>query len=251
MEKQKNVEEWKTIPNYEEYQVSTYGRVKRLAYYKNVCGGSKQYCKERILKPQCRKLGYLAVSLSKNSVVKSFLVHRLVAIVFIPNPNDFPQVNHKDENTSNNHVENLEWCNQKYNSNYGTSKQRIASKLKNGIFSKSVEQYDKRGTFINEFPSAMEASRHLGINVSGIISCCNGNKKYTTCGDFQWKYKDSDKEIKNIEVIIKQFDKDNKYISEYNSIVEAARVTKVSRTAISNCLLGLSKTAGGFIWKKI
>lgn len=247
MEKQKFIEKWKTIPNYEDYQVSTYGRVKRLAYYKNVCGGSKQYCEERILKPQHRKLGYLAVHLSKNSVVKSFLIHRLVAIVFIPNPNNLPQVNHKDENTSNNHVENLEWCDQKYNSNYGTSKHRIASKLKNGPLSKSVEQYDRKGVFIGDFSSAMEASRQLGLTASGIVACCNSYKKYNTCGGFQWKYKNSKKEIRNIETTIVQLDKNNIVVNTFSSITEASKYTNISRTSITNCLSNLSKTAGGYI----
>ena len=71
------IEEWRKIPKYEEYEVSNLGRVKRLAYYKNVCGGSKQYREEKILKPQKRKRGYQAVMLSKNNKVKSFLIHRL------------------------------------------------------------------------------------------------------------------------------------------------------------------------------
>ena len=250
MEKQISMEEWKSIPDYEEYQVSTLGRVKRLAYYKNVCGGSKQHCEERILKPQKRKRGYQAVMLSKNSKAKSFLVHRLVAIVFIPNPDNLPQVNHKDENTSNNCVDNLEWCNQCYNSNYGTSKYRISTKLKNGILSKPVEQYCKNGMFIMEYPSAIEASRVLGLNVSGIISCCNSNKKYSNCGGFQWKYKNSDKIIKDIRKTILQFDKEYNFIASYDSITEASKKTKVSITSISNCLSNLSKSAGGFIWKK-
>ena len=81
----KELEIWKPIPNYEEYEVSTFGRVKRLAYYKPVCGGSFQHCNERILSPQLRKNGYQTVMLSKKGVVKSFLIHRLVAITFIPN----------------------------------------------------------------------------------------------------------------------------------------------------------------------
>ena len=251
MEKRISMEEWKAIPGYEEYQVSTLGRVKRLAYYKNVCGGSKQYCKERILKPQTRKRGYQVVMLSKNSKAKSFLVHRLIAMVFIPNPDNLPQVNHKDENTSNNCVNNLEWCNQCYNSNYGTSKYRISTKLKNGVLSKPVEQYCKNGMFIMEYPSAIEASRVLGLNVSGIISCCNNNPKYSHCGGYQWKYKNSDKIIEDIRKIILQFDKENNFIASYDSITEASKKTKVSITSISNCLSNLSKSAGGFIWKKI
>lgn len=248
----KIIEEWRKIPKYEEYEVSNLGRVKRLAYdKKNVYGGSKQHCEERILKLQRKRFGYLAVNLSKNSVVKSFLVHRLVAMVFIPNPNNLPHINHKDENPSNNCVNNLEWCGPKYNNNYGTSKYRIASKLKNGILSKVVEQYDKEGNLINVFPSAIEASRQLSLNVSGIVSCCNGNKKYNTCGDFQWKYKDSNKEIKNIKITIAQFDKNNVLINTFSFITEASQNTNVSRTSISNCLSNLSKTGGGYIWKKI
>ena len=244
-------EEWRIISGYEEYKVSNLGRIKRLAYDKVVCGGSKQHCAERILKPQIRKRGYLAVSLSKNSKAKSFLIHRLVAIAFIPNPENLPQVNHKDENTSNNHVDNLEWCNQKYNSNYGTSKERISTKLKNGILSKSVEQYDKEGNYINEYPSAIEASRILHLNVSGIVSCCNESSKYSHCGGYQWRYKDSTKIISNILRKICQYNKSEELIGSYNNVMEASRNTGISRTSITNCLSGLSKTAGGFIWKKV
>ena len=244
------IEEWRKIPKYEEYKVSNLGRVKRLAYYKNVCGGSKQYREEKILKPQKRKRGYQAVMLSKNNKVKSFLIHRLVAIVFIPNPNNLPQVNHKDENPSNNEVSNLEWCNQRYNSNYGTSKKRISEKLRNGVLSKPVERYSKSGEYIDEFPSAIEASRQLNLNVSGIISCCNKDEKYSHCGGFQWKYKNDNKIIQDIQKQILQFDVNNNCIGIYESITEASDITKVSRTAISNCLSGLSKKAGGFTWKK-
>lgn len=251
MDNQIITEEWRAIPNYEEYEVSNLGRVKRLAYDKPVCGGSLQHCKERILALQSRKHGYQAVMLSKNSKVKSFLVHRLVAFAFIPNPKNLPHINHKDENPSNNHVSNLEWCNQKYNSNYGTSKERIALKLKNGVLSKPVEQYDKEGNFICDYPSAIEASRTLNLNVSGIVACCNGSKKYSHCGGFQWKYKDSDKTINNILKKIIQYTKSEKVIGIYNDTTEASKNTGVSRTSIANCLSGLSKTAGGFIWKKI
>ena len=96
-QKDKELEIWKPIPNYEEYEVSTFGRVKRLAYDKPVCGGSFQHCNERILSPQLRKNGYQTVMLSKKGVIKSFLIHRLVAITFIPNPDNLPQVNHKDK----------------------------------------------------------------------------------------------------------------------------------------------------------
>lgn len=244
-------EQWKTIPNYEEYEVSNLGRIKRLAYDKSICKGAKQYCKEKVLKPQTRKFGYQAVTLSKNSKAKSFLIHRLVATVFIPNPDNLPQVNHKDENTSNNCVSNLEWCDQKYNSNYGTSKKRISEKLKNGILSKPVEQYDKKGNYINEYPSAIEASRCLNLNVSGIVSCCNNNLKYKHCGGFQWKYKNDEKVITNISTKIVQYTKSENIVESFENVTEASKATGISRTSITNCLSGLSKTAGGFIWKRV
>lgn len=251
-QEEKQLETWLPIKGYEGiYEISNLGRVKRLAYDKNVCGGSKQHCCERILKPQIRKHGYLAVSISKNNKMKSYLIHRLVAIAFISNPNNLPQVNHKDENPSNNNVENLEWCDQRYNSNYGTSKERISTKLKNGILSKPVEQYDKHGNLINEFPSAIEASRVLHISVSGIVSCCNGNKKYSHCGGYQWKYKNDNKVINNILKEIAQYNKSDELVNIYNNTTEASIATGISRTAITNCLSGLSKSAGGFIWKKI
>lgn len=157
----------------------------------------------------------------------------------------------ENNNTSNNHVDNLEWCNQKYNSNYGTSKERISTKLKNGILSKSVEQYDKEGNYINEYPSAIEASRILHLNVSGIVSCCNESSKYSHCGGYQWRYKDSTKIISNILRKICQYNKSEELIGSYNNVMEASRNTGISRTSITNCLSGLSKTAGGFIWKKV
>jgi len=99
------MELWKDIVGYEGYyQVSNYGRVKSLR-------------KNKILNQRNRSL-YLAVSICFNGVNKSYNVHRLVAIAFLPNINSLPQVNHKDENKKNNHVSNLEWCSAKYNNRY-------------------------------------------------------------------------------------------------------------------------------------
>ncbi len=250
-QEEKQLEVWKPIPNYEEYEVSNLGRVKRLAYDKPVCGGGAQHCNERILLPQRRRFNYQAVALSKNDKVKFFLVHRLVAIVFIPNPNNLPQVNHKDEDPSNNCVGNLEWCDQKYNSNYGTSKERISLKLKNGVLSKPVQQYTIEAQFIKEYPSANEASRELGLAVSGIVNCCNGSKKYTTCGGFIWKYTNSNKQVTPVPKILQINKDDGSALNTWDSITEASKSLSISRTAITNCISGLSKTAGGYIWKKI
>lgn len=120
----KELEEWKDIPDYEgKYQVSNMGRVKSLNYARR-----KQV---KVLRPGIEKTrGYLSVTLLKDGKQKTKPVHRLVAIAFIPNPNDLPQVNHKDENKLNNCVDNLEWCNAKYNCNYGHRNMKISQKLK-------------------------------------------------------------------------------------------------------------------------
>lgn len=154
----------------------------------------------KYLKPSRMKTGYLTVELFRNGKSKRVLIHRLVADAFIPNPYNYPQVNHKDENKENNHVDNLEWCTAKYNMNYGEASKTRHLKIdySNPIFainakqngkktSRSVIQYDKQGNYITEYESAKEASRITGINHSHIIECCKG-KRYKTVGGFIWKY---------------------------------------------------------------
>ena len=118
------LEVWKDIPNYEGfYQVSNLGNVKSMQRTKKHSYNSIAQLKEKMLRPQNTN-GYLFVRLSKNNEIKRYLVHRLVALTFIPNPNDYLEVNHIDENSLNNNVENLEWCSHKYNINYGTGNER-------------------------------------------------------------------------------------------------------------------------------
>lgn len=130
---------WKDIPKYEKlYQVSNYGRVKSLKRVVS-CNCRNQYKtfkisytkKEKILKGRKDKDGYLEVNLCKNGKHSNYKIHRLVALLFINNTNNYDQVNHKDENKLNNNVNNLEWCNAKYNCNYGTRINRI-KEIKNG-----------------------------------------------------------------------------------------------------------------------
>ena len=109
------------------------------------------------------------------------MIHRLVALTFLPNPNRLPQVNHKDENKENNSVENLEWCDAKYNSNYGTRNARVAEK-----HSKPVSQYSLDGDWIATYKSMLEAERITGIQSSSISKCCKGELKKT--GGYHWQY---------------------------------------------------------------
>ena len=163
---------WCPIKGYESlYEVSDKGRVKSIGYGK-----------ERILKPGRNKDGYLLVSLYKNRE-KICYVHRLVCQTFIPNPDNLPQVNHIDEDKENNSVQNLEWCDSKYNNNYGTRNQMVSMKL-----SKPVLQFTKDGEFVAEWKSSSEIKRNLGFAQQHISSCCNGKLK--SAYGFIWKFKD-------------------------------------------------------------
>lgn len=123
---------WKDILGYEGlYQVSSYGRVRSLDRYDRM----NHFLKGRILKLYTRKGGYLFVQLHLNGKGKNYLVHRLVAIAFIPNPDNLPEVNHLDEDKTNNRVENLEFCDRKYNINFGTRKDKVRNTaIKNGYW---------------------------------------------------------------------------------------------------------------------
>ena len=128
------MESWKDIEGYEGmYQISNEGRVKSLERQKE----DGRFCRERLLKQTISDRGYCRVGLQKGKKLKVVYVHRLVAEAFIPNPDNLPQVNHKDESKLNNSAQNLEWCTAKDNNNYGTKTKR-ARETKNLNILKSV-----------------------------------------------------------------------------------------------------------------
>ena len=168
-------EVWKEIEGYEgKYQVSNFGRVKSLNY--------SNTGEEHILKQgkTGRDKDYYCVGLSKNGKLKSYLVHRLVAIAFIQNPNNLPQVNHKDEDKSNNCVWNLEWCDNDYNSNYGTRNEKVAK-------SKNRKTYQYKGdVLVAVWDNALIPAQKYGYCVNLIYDSINYNKK---AYGYYWKRK--------------------------------------------------------------
>lgn len=174
------IEIWKDIIGFEgQYQVSNLGNVKSLARTILYSDGHKQHVRERILKASLNKYGYLHLNLytaDKKQIKK--LVNRLVAEAFIPNPNNLPQVNHKDENKTNNNVENLEWCDGLYNLSYGKATNKP----------KPVLQYTLDGELIAEHESINAAAIAVDGNVGGIHHCCTG--KYKVAYGYVFKFKE-------------------------------------------------------------
>lgn len=180
------------VDGFENYTIDTNGNVFSLN-------------KKIYRKPSVSKQGYKTVDLYRDGSVKRFLVHRLVAQAFIPNPYELPQVNHIDENPSNNHVENLEWCTAKYNMNYGNGAKTRHLKIdytkpifkeiarKNGaVNSKPVVQYDKNKRKVKSYKSIADASRATGIDKNHISDCCNQKKYRHTAGGFVWAFERRD-----------------------------------------------------------
>lgn len=171
-------EMWKNIKGYEGlYQISNLGRVKSL--------GNNKTRKEKIRSSRKDKKGYEKVDLYKNGRIRTLFIHRLVATAFIPNVETFDEINHIDENPSNNNVSNLEWCNRSYNINYGNRTRKCSLKLK-GRNAKSINQYDINGKFIKHWLSMTEASNELKINKGSISNCCRNKKN--TAGGYKWKF---------------------------------------------------------------
>lgn len=172
-------EVWKDIEGYENlYQVSSEGRVKSLEKDVVWGNGAVRHQEEKLLKYDITRDGYFRVGLCKNDKRKWNSVHRLVAQAFIPNPDNLPCINHKDETPSHNNVENLEWCTQKYNINYGTAIQRR---------SKKVYQYTLDGELVKVWASTKECGRN-GFNHGAIAACCRGIKGYEQHKGFRWSY---------------------------------------------------------------
>lgn len=176
-------ENWLPVEGYEGlYEVSDLGRVRSL--------GNNRKRKMKILKPADNGIGYLMVCLSKNRKSKFLYVHRLVAITFVPNIFGLKEVNHINEDKTDNRADNLMWCDRKENQNWGTRNSRVSEKNTNGKCSKTVLQFSKDGEFIREWPSVHEVTRVFGFSFQYIASCCRGKCK--SAYGFIWKYKIKD-----------------------------------------------------------
>lgn len=234
---------WKDIPNYEGiYQISNLGNVKSLE--RGIMhAGHFSHIKEKIMKPFKNKGGYYCIKLSKNQKYKPFKIHRLVAICFIPNPNGYECVNHKDEDKTNNNVSNLEWCTKSYNNNYGTRQLR----------KRKVLQYNLEGDFVAQYESITMASKHTGIPYSGIKGCCHGESNtsygYIWCFDSSEIKEKLNKFINSKPIKVSVYSKDGQYIETIENIAIACKKYNVTKSLIHRCCKGFEKTCKGYVWK--
>ena len=174
--------EWKPVVNYEGlYEVSSDGKIKSVARIIKDCNGNTRVWHERIMKYAKDKDGYFRVQLSKNGKATSKLVHRIVAEAFIENPEKLPLINHKDENKNNNNYKNLEWCDAKYNSNYGNA-------IEKRVSSRRIPILAIKKNKILYFNSIADASRELGLNRANVIGCLKNHYGRKTAKGWVFEY---------------------------------------------------------------
>ena len=238
---------WRDVVGYEGlYKVSNLGNV--FSNYVN-----------RQLIPGTTKDGYKYVFLSKNKEKRMKTIHRLVATSFLSNPNNFPVVNHKDENPANNNVNNLEWCTHLYNCTYNDAH------IKRGqLLAKHVYRYNKLGEIIEEYESVREVARILNASSGDIVDCCNG--KLMTYLDSVWSYEIitadevfnkfqqshvNRKNNKKLSKIVNQYDLNMNLIATYPSARETSRQLGISQSLISSVCRGEHTSTHGFIFRYV
>lgn len=181
-------EQWKPIKGLEGYyEVSNQGRIRSLDRVLLGCYGSVQHKKGQLMKPINMPNGYLAQGFNYNGKHRQYYIHRLVAQAFIPNPNNLPEVNHKDEDKANNVVDNLEWCDRIYNIRYGKARAKIAQARRDGAV-RPVVQKDLMGTTLAVYRNSGVAMQSTGIDQSAILKVCLKRDKFVTAGSFIWEF---------------------------------------------------------------
>lgn len=229
-----NNEIWKDIKGYEGiYQVSNLGRVYNSKYHRFLST------------PTNRKKKYVDVALNKNGVAKSYKVHRLVADAFIPNPNNLPFVNHKDENPSNNCVDNLEWCTNEYNLKYGNAHKKQALSRSVLTAHQILECYN----LMKNGYSMTDIGKIYGVSGQTISRALTKNKKYNYDETTNSKTTYTDIQQRGVDVMSKKHRKlsDEQILEAYTqyrcgkTLTALSKVYRVSTATLSNIFNGKTK----------
>lgn len=238
-------EVWKNIPGFEGlYQASSLGRIRSLdmkVKYKNT--SSTALKKGKILSPKTTNKGYLEVVLMKNSVRHVKRVHRLVALAFIPNPENYTTINHINENKKDNSIESLEWCTVRHNCEAYTASRNV------------VYQYNLEGKLIKIWHSLTRAAEDVGGDKTGIQHCCCAKLK--TYKGFIWSYSPlieteyTWRKTNNNIVSVEQLDLKGNVLHTYSSITEAAKAVNCNSSAITMACKDLRKIIKGYKWRKV
>ena len=209
---------------YPNYSVTDDGMVFNLNY--------RHTGKKKELKKHNINNGYFDVTLFNENCKETFKIHRLVALAFLPNPDNLPIINHKDENPSNNHISNLEWCTNKYNCNYGTKKERLSKKLKGKFIGENNPMYGKHHTeeTKKEMSETRKGKKFTEEHKKKISEAQKGKKNHNS------------KKVRCIETG-QIFD----CISDANEYMGKSRKCM----SICHCCKGRSKTAYGLHWEYI
>lgn len=209
---------WKDIDGLEgEYAVSSKGRVK------NIKNG-------KILNGSYNNDGYKHIKLKG----KPYTIHKLVALAFIPNPQNLPQINHLDERKDNNHVSNLTWCTASENTRHSCHK-----------YSCKINQLTLDGELVKVWESSMHIERETGYNHGNILKCCKGKRR--SAYNFRWEYLDSSfQRIVNHQVIAY---KGTEFIGVFANARKASKALGLKWSSVSHCLRGRLKSNKGYTFK--
>ena len=259
-------EQWKTIKD-SNYSVSTCGRIRRNAHsteqFINGIHAKTLTYKARIMRLTLSQLGYYHTRISINGKLKDVRVNRLVAEAFITNPKKLPHVNHKNEDTTDNRVENLEWCTPEYNNNYGTARQRLVATRINKYSNKwrTINQYSLDGKLIHSFKYKGLLEK-AGFDYNSIDKCCK--HIVPSAFGYIWRYNDElfsmdfktrkvnerNELGQTVPVPVVQYDLNGNPIKEYPSMTDAAIAMNGNTTTIGYCCNGRNQRAYGYMWRR-
>ena len=262
-----DVEEWRPVRDFEGlYEVSSLGRVRsvdivqeRVKYDGTIYLYHK---KGKLLQLKiCGNCPYYRINLYKDNKEYTKMVHQLVAEAFVPNPDNLPCINHKDETRTNNVPENLEWCTYQYNNNYGNAIAKRVAKT-----SHPIEQLTMDGQRVAIYTSPKAAERlsggkYFARNITKVANCTT--TRYNSVYGYRWRFIDKidDKSLLVTEPFepkklkrdrrVEQLTLDGQHVAFYNTLTEAVRKTGANKVSICSVCKGRYKTANGYQWRYV